>query len=92
MLGILAGNMLFGYLSDRFGRRGPLIAAVVLQVVSGICTAFAPCFTFFLFMRFLTALATGGTMVISFVLVMELVGTYQCSTTRARKTLKKKFF
>ncbi|XP_044268025.1 organic cation transporter protein-like [Tribolium madens] len=74
MLGILFGNMLFGYLSDRFGRRGPLTGAVVLQVVCGICTAFVPYFSLFLVMRFLTALATGGTMVISFVLVMELVG------------------
>ncbi|EFA04006.1 organic cation transporter protein [Tribolium castaneum] len=74
MFGILSGNMLFGYLSDRFGRRGPLTGAVILQVVSGTCTAFAPYFPLFLFMRFLAALSTGGTMVISFVLVMELVG------------------
>ncbi|XP_018565831.1 organic cation transporter protein isoform X2 [Anoplophora glabripennis] len=75
MLGILFGNMVFGYLSDRFGRRNPLVLAVILQAVSGLAAAFSPWFTLFLIMRFLAALATGGTMVTSFVLVMELVGT-----------------
>jgi MFS family permease len=74
MLGILFGNMLFGYLSDRFGRRNPIICAVMLQVISGTAAAFTPWFIVFLVLRFLAALATGGTMVISFVLIMELVG------------------
>jgi MFS family permease len=77
MLGILFGNMLFGYLSDRFGRRNPIICAVMLQVISGTAAAFTPWFIVFLVLRFLAALATGGTMVISFVLIMELVGRYQ---------------
>ncbi|CAH1971044.1 unnamed protein product [Acanthoscelides obtectus] len=75
MLGILFGNMLFGYLSDRFGRRNPLVLAVVLQAGSGMAAAFSPWFFGFLVMRFLSALATGGTMITSFVLVMEIVGT-----------------
>ncbi|XP_063902776.1 organic cation transporter protein-like [Zophobas morio] len=74
MLGILFGSMLFGYFSDRYGRRDPLIAAVILQVLSGTGAALSPWFFMFLVMRFLAALATGGTMVISFVLIMEIVG------------------
>ncbi|XP_060523851.1 organic cation transporter protein-like isoform X2 [Cylas formicarius] len=75
MLGILFGNMVFGYLSDKYGRKNPLLWAVVLQVTSGTIAAFSPWFLLFLLMRFLAALATGGTMVTSFVLTMELVGT-----------------
>lgn len=75
MFGILLGNVLFGYLSDKFGRRVPLVAAVVVQVLSGIGAAFAPWFVLFLILRLICAMATGGTMVTSFVLVMELVGT-----------------
>ncbi|RZC43204.1 organic cation transporter protein, partial [Asbolus verrucosus] len=75
MLGILFGNLLFGYFSDRFGRRNPLIGTVILQVIAGTCAAFSPWFALFLVLRFLGAIATGGTMVTSFVLVMELVGT-----------------
>ncbi|XP_066150435.1 organic cation transporter protein-like [Euwallacea fornicatus] len=75
MLGILFGNMVFGYLSDKFGRKFPLLGAVILQAVSGTIAGFSPWFSLFLVMRFLAALATGGTMVTSFVLTMELIGT-----------------
>ncbi|XP_019877801.1 organic cation transporter protein-like isoform X2 [Aethina tumida] len=75
MLGILFGNMIFGYLSDRFGRKNPLLWAVILQATTGVAAAMSPWFVLFLIMRFFAALATGGTMVTSFVLVMELIGT-----------------
>lgn len=69
------------YVICRYGRRGPLVIAVVIQVVSGVGAAFSPWFWLFLVLRFICASATGGTMVTSFVLVMELVG----------KTTKNKF-
>ncbi|XP_059619532.1 organic cation transporter protein isoform X2 [Phlebotomus argentipes] len=74
MLGILIGNVVFGSLADKFGRRGPLVFAVLIQLVSGVATAFAPWFWLFCLLRFLTALATGGTMLTSFVLIMEIIG------------------
>lgn len=58
----------------RFGRRKPLLFAVCLQVVSGVAVALVPWYSVFMALRFLTAFATGGTMIASFVLVMELVG------------------
>lgn len=58
----------------RFGRRNPLVWAVIIQVATGTAAAFSPWFWLFLIMRFLSACATGGTMVTSFVLVMELIG------------------
>lgn len=61
----------------RFGRRGPLVWAVTIQVVTGTAAGFSPWFWLFLIMRFLSAAATGGTMVTSFVLVMELVGKFE---------------
>lgn len=60
----------------RFGRKLPLVGAVVLQAVSGTIAGFSPWFSLFLIMRFLAALATGGTMVTSFVLTMELIGEF----------------
>ncbi|KOB70676.1 putative organic cation transporter [Operophtera brumata] len=74
MLGILVGNMMFGYLSDRFGRRIPFLAAVSLQLMSGVATAFSVNWYMFTTLRFFLAVATGGTMVTSFVLTMELIG------------------
>ncbi|KAL3277354.1 hypothetical protein HHI36_012704 [Cryptolaemus montrouzieri] len=75
MLGILFGNLTFGYLSDRYGRKNPLVWAVILQLISGIGAAIMPWLPLVLIMRFLSSMATGGTMVTSFVLVMELIGT-----------------
>lgn len=74
MFGILVGNMVFGTLADKFGRRTPLVFAVFIQLISGVATAFAPWFWLYCVLRFITAFATGGTMVTSFVLVMELIG------------------
>lgn len=75
MLGILVGNLIFGYFSDRFGRKAPLVWAVILQTISGIAVAYSPWYSMFVIMKFINAAVTGGAMVISFVLVMELVGT-----------------
>lgn len=47
----------------RYGRRNPLVAAVFIQLITGVATAFAPWFWLFCILRFLTAAATGGTMV-----------------------------
>ncbi|KAM3964929.1 organic cation transporter protein [Aphomia sociella] len=74
MLGILVGNMVFGHLSDRYGRRMPFLAAVFLQLISGVTTAYSVNWYMFTALRFLLAVATGGTMVTSFVLTMELIG------------------
>ncbi|CAG9859357.1 unnamed protein product [Phyllotreta striolata] len=75
MLGILFGSVLFGYLSDKYGRKNPLVLAVTLQGLSGLGAAFSPWFSLFMVMKFLSAVATGGTMITSFVLIMEIVGT-----------------
>ncbi|GLV31844.1 uncharacterized protein CBL_07604 [Carabus blaptoides fortunei] len=74
MFGVLLGNFIFGFLSDRFGRRNPLVWTVVLQVASGVGAAFAPWYWLFIVLRALCALATGGTMITSFVLLMEIIG------------------
>ncbi|XP_062716935.1 organic cation transporter protein isoform X1 [Aedes albopictus] len=74
MFGILVGGVLFGSLADKFGRRPPLVIAVIIQLISGVAAAYIPWFWGFVVLRFITAVATGGTMVTSFVLVMEIIG------------------
>ncbi|XP_067000200.2 organic cation transporter protein [Anabrus simplex] len=74
MLGVLLGNVLFGIAADRIGRKTPLVASVVLQLFAGIGVALVPWFPGFLVLRFLLALATGGTMITSFVICMEILG------------------
>ncbi|XP_063362509.1 organic cation transporter-like protein [Cydia amplana] len=74
-LGTLLGSVLFGMASDRFGRKYPLLVAVVIQVTMGISAAFVPGYWEFTFLRFLVGMSVGGTMVTGFVIVMEFVGT-----------------
>ncbi|XP_032676713.1 organic cation transporter protein-like isoform X2 [Odontomachus brunneus] len=71
MFGVLLGNIIFGSLADRYGRKVPLMVSVVLKLVSGIGCAVVPWFQALLLMKLLSAMATGGTMVTS----MEIVGT-----------------
>ncbi|KAI4457718.1 solute carrier family 22 member [Holotrichia oblita] len=74
MFGILIGALVFGVISDRYGRRGPLVGAIVLQTVAGCGAAIVPWFWLHVILRFLCTTGTGGTMMTSFVLIMELVG------------------
>ncbi|CAH4034031.1 unnamed protein product [Pieris brassicae] len=73
-LGTLIGSVVFGMASDRYGRKNPLLAAIVLQFVMGLVASFLAGFWSFTFVRFLVGVSVGGTMVTSFVIVMESVG------------------
>ncbi|KAJ2951119.1 hypothetical protein O0L34_g5507 [Tuta absoluta] len=74
-LGTLVGSVVFGMASDRFGRKRPLLVAVVIQITAGVAAAYIPEFWTFTFFRFLVGTSVGGTMVTTFVIVMEFVGT-----------------
>ncbi|XP_053604362.1 organic cation transporter-like protein [Plodia interpunctella] len=82
-LGVLIGSPLFGMAADRFGRKNPLLGAVVLQVSMGIVTAVVHEFWPFVFIRFLVGMSVGGTMVIGFVICMEFVATKHREMTAA---------
>ncbi|XP_021181745.1 organic cation transporter-like protein [Helicoverpa armigera] len=74
--GTLLGSVFFGMAADRYGRKDPLLVAVVIQLVCGIGAVYCPDYWSFTFMRFLIGLSVGGTMVTTFVIVMEFVGTH----------------
>ncbi len=59
LIGCLAGALLSGGLSDRFGRRRLLILAAFLFTVTGVLTALAPNFTIFVTNRLLGGVAIG---------------------------------
>ncbi|KAL6265312.1 hypothetical protein P5V15_002091 [Pogonomyrmex californicus] len=74
MFGVLIGNLIFSMMADRVGRKKPLMIAIALQSVAGFASAFAPWYELFLVLKFICAVSTGGTMVVSFVLLMEIIG------------------
>uniref|UniRef100_A0A8B9Z359 Major facilitator superfamily (MFS) profile domain-containing protein n=1 Tax=Buteo japonicus TaxID=224669 RepID=A0A8B9Z359_9AVES len=84
MTGILVGGIIFGGLSDRFGRRSLLTWCYLQMGAMGICSSFAPTFTVYCLFRFLTGTAFSGILLNSVSLSLEwmptrtraLVGTF----------------
>uniref|UniRef100_T1IKQ9 Major facilitator superfamily (MFS) profile domain-containing protein n=1 Tax=Strigamia maritima TaxID=126957 RepID=T1IKQ9_STRMM len=60
MAGVLVGCLIFGFASDRWGRRKAMIVAQVIFCFSSIATAFAPHYLAFVFGRFFIAVAAPG--------------------------------
>ncbi|PYU34366.1 MAG: MFS transporter [Acidobacteria bacterium] len=65
------GAFIFGLLTDRYGRRIPLIANVVFFSVIELLCGFAPNYAVFLFLRILYGIGMGGEWGIGTSLVME---------------------
>uniref|UniRef100_A0A672FGW1 Organic anion transporter X n=1 Tax=Salarias fasciatus TaxID=181472 RepID=A0A672FGW1_SALFA len=57
MGGVLAGAIIFGGLSDRYGRRSVLIWSYFQLVVLGCCSALSPTYTAYCVFRFLSGMA-----------------------------------
>lgn len=67
-------QLLFGPLSDRFGRRVPLIFGLAVYVAAAFACAFAPSFETLLVMRFVQGLGAAATRVIAISLVRDIFG------------------
>ncbi|MFE4512804.1 multidrug effflux MFS transporter [Kitasatospora sp. NPDC056783] len=64
MFGVAAGQLLFGPLSDRFGRRPPLLVGLVLYTLSSLVCVFAPNLTVLIAARFVQGAAGSAGLVI----------------------------
>nr|XP_056708558.1 solute carrier family 22 member 6-B-like [Euleptes europaea] len=60
MAGVLVGAIVFGGLSDKFGRKALLVWSCLQMAVSGSCAAFSPSFTAYCIFRFLSGMAVSG--------------------------------
>ncbi|CAB3239596.1 unnamed protein product [Arctia plantaginis] len=74
MLGLVCGISLFGWISDRFGRRNALILSTFTDVIFMMTAAFAPTYWTFTALRFFVGVASGGIMSITAVFTIEIVG------------------
>lgn len=64
-IGLAAGQFVFGIVSDRFGRRTPLLLSLLLFLAVTIGCILSPSIELFVCMRFLQGLAAAGAVVIS---------------------------
>ncbi|XP_041463350.1 organic cation transporter protein-like isoform X1 [Lytechinus variegatus] len=72
--GVLIGSVLYGGLSDIFGRRKVLFVALVVQFGCGLAVAFSPNYWFYTIVRIVLASANMGVFLLAFVIGTEFVG------------------
>jgi len=72
MVGMGLGQLLVGPLTDRVGRRGPLLAGVALFALTAALCALAPSIELLLVLRLLSGLAGGAGIVIARAMVRDL--------------------
>ncbi len=71
MLGMGIAVLAFGPLTDRFGRRAPLLVGVGIYVVAAIIAAFAPNFAILLVLRFIQGMGAASVRVIATAVVRD---------------------
>lgn len=75
MGGVLVGAIVFGSLSDRYGRRFLLLFSNLLMAVAGTCAAFSSSFALFCLFRFMCGMALSGLGLNTFSLIVEWIPT-----------------
>ncbi|XP_034044029.1 solute carrier family 22 member 7-like [Thalassophryne amazonica] len=70
-IGVMLGAPLFGYLSDRFGRRPLLLVSYLSSMVFAVLSAFSTSYIMFFIMRIFTGMSLAGISIISIVLNVE---------------------
>lgn len=71
MLGMGIAVLAFGPLTDRFGRRAPLLAGVAVYVAATVLAAFAPNFETLLVLRFIQGMGAASVRVIATAVVRD---------------------
>ena len=74
ILGFGGAQLVFGPLSDHFGRRGPLLVGLAIYVAAALCSAFAPSFIVLLGLRFIQGIGAASTRVIAFSFIRDVFG------------------
>jgi DHA1 family bicyclomycin/chloramphenicol resistance-like MFS transporter len=71
MIGMGVAQLAFGPLTDRFGRRAPLLVGIGVYIVAVITAAFAPSFAMLLVLRFIQGMGAASVRVITTAVVRD---------------------
>ncbi|KAH8367058.1 hypothetical protein KR200_005015 [Drosophila serrata] len=74
MLGVLLGSIVFGQLSDKYGRKPILFASLVIQVLFGVLAGVAPEYFTYTLARVMVGATTSGVFLVAYVIALEMVG------------------
>lgn len=74
MVGVLIGSLVFGQMSDKYGRKPIFFASLILQVVFGVLVGVSPNYISYAITRLIVGATTSGTFLVSYVIAMEMVG------------------
>ncbi|MDK1386638.1 multidrug effflux MFS transporter [Sinorhizobium sp. 8-89] len=74
LIGMGFAQLFFGPLSDRLGRKGPLLGGLALYGLCALAIVFVPTFTALLFLRFVQGVGAAATRVITVSIVRDVYG------------------
>ncbi len=74
LIGFGSAQLIYGPLSDRFGRRMPLLVGIIIYVISAFGIALIPSFAGLLALRFIQGLGSAATRVITVSIVRDVFG------------------
>jgi DHA1 family bicyclomycin/chloramphenicol resistance-like MFS transporter len=74
LFGFGIAQLFYGPISDRFGRRTPLLIGLGIYIVSAIAVVFVPSFAGLLILRFIQGIGSAATRVISVSIVRDVFG------------------
>ncbi len=74
LAGLGGGQLIFGPISDRFGRRAPLFIGLALYVSAALIAAISPSFAVILALRFLQGIGAATTRVIAVSAIRDVFG------------------
>ncbi|KAK9959795.1 hypothetical protein ABG768_009896 [Culter alburnus] len=70
-VGVMVGAAIFGWLSDRYGRKRMLLVSYLISISFAVASAFSQSFIMFAITRFFTGMGLTGISIISYVLCVE---------------------